>query len=263
MPILNLASNLRLHYLDENPNGKPAVLLLHGLGATGASWHFQFPALTDAGFRVIAPDARGFGQSSYPGKLSIAAMAQDFARVIESLNVAPAHVVGISMGGTLALQLALDYPHLVNKLVLVNTFAHLQVRGISELAYYALRLGLVHTLGLPVQARTVIKRIFPKPDQAELRRALYDQILQANPSAYRAVMRAFTSFNVMNRLNTLRAPTLVVTGDADTTVRLENQFALAQGIPGSRHEIIRGAGHAVTVDSPDAFNQILLEFLRA
>ncbi|MBI5652761.1 MAG: alpha/beta fold hydrolase [Chloroflexi bacterium] len=263
MPILNLDPDLRLHYLDENPNGKTAVLLLHGLGATGASWQLQFPALTSAGFRVIAPDARGFGQSSYPGKLSFAEMANDFARLIESLNSAPAHIVGISMGGVLALQLALDHPRLVNKLVLVNTFAHLQIRGIGAYAYYALRFILVHTLGLPTQARTVTKRIFPRADQTELRRALSAQIIQANPGAYRAVMRALARFNVTARLASLRAPTLVVTGDADTTVRVENQFALAAGIPGSQHAIIPGAGHAVIADSPGAFNQILLEFLRA
>ncbi|CAG1014699.1 3-oxoadipate enol-lactonase [Anaerolineales bacterium] len=261
MPTLNISASVRLHYLDENPDGQPTVLALHGLGATGESWRLQIPALTNVGLRVLAPDARGFGQSTYPGKLSIAEMAADMARLIEALKVAPVSVVGISMGGTLALQLALDCPHLVSKLVLVNTFAHLRIQGLSQYAYYVLRFILVHTLGIPTQARTVTKRIFPHPDQESLRQELYAQIIQANPSAYRAALRALARFDATHRLGTLNVPTLVVTGDADTTVRPENQFNLAAGIRGAQHVIIPGGGHAVTAEKPAEFNRMLIEFL--
>ena len=63
MPICTLSPSLKIHYLDPNPDGAPVVLLLHGLGATGLSWQLQIPALTGAGFRTLAPDARGFGRS--------------------------------------------------------------------------------------------------------------------------------------------------------------------------------------------------------
>ena len=76
MPTLPLSAVLTLHYLDINPHGSPTVLLLHGLGATGGSWELQVPALVRSGFRVLAPDLRGFGQSTYPGQTGIAEMAQ-------------------------------------------------------------------------------------------------------------------------------------------------------------------------------------------
>jgi 3-oxoadipate enol-lactonase len=262
MPFLGLAPRLSIHYEDHNPQGSPAVLLLHGLGVTGSSWQLQIPCLVAAGFRVIAPDARGFGQSTYPGGgISIAGLADDIAALLEATGVSPAHVVGISMGGTLALQLALDRPELVRRLVLVNTFARLRPRKPGVWLYLALRLVLVHTLGLEPQARAVARRIFPSPAQEQLRRTMIAQIMQADPRGYRASMRALARFDVQKRLGEIHIPTLVVTADGDTTILPENQRPLAEMIPGARQVIIPGARHAVIVDQPEAFNRELLNFL--
>ncbi len=262
MPFAELSTGVRIHYLDPNPSGKPAVLLLHGLGAMGESWKLQFPPLTEAGMRPIAPDVRGFGDSSYPGgELTIEVFARDMAELLETLGVAPAHVVGISMGGTIALQLAMDRPELVRKLVLVNTFASLQPKGIGGRLYFLARMLMAHTLGVPTQAKMVAKKLFPRPEQEQLRRDLIAQIERANPKAYRAALSALGKFDVVDRLAEIRAPTLVITGSEDTTVPLENQRVLAERIPGARQVTIQGAGHAVIADSPEAFNEALLAFL--
>lgn len=261
MPDLNLSPNLTLHYLEHHPGGAQTVLLLHGLGATGASWEFQFQPLVEAGFHVLAPDARGFGASSYPGKTSVADMAGDMAALLEHLGASPSHVVGISMGGTLALQLAVDHPGMVKKLVLVNTFASLRPEKISVWLYFAIRFALVHTLGLPAQARAVAQRIFPKADQEELRQALISQILQADPRGYRAAMRALGMFDIRRELSGIRAPTLVITGSSDTTVPLKTQKVLSENIPQASTRLVPDAGHAVIVEKPHIFNQILLDFL--
>ncbi len=127
MPIIQLSPQLALHTIEINPHGSPVVLLLHGLGATGESWGLQFPALQEAGFRVLAPDVRGFGKSTNPkGRLTIRDLARDMALLLNYLQAHPAHIVGISMGGAIALQLTLDYPNLVHRLVLVNTFSRLR-----------------------------------------------------------------------------------------------------------------------------------------
>ncbi len=263
MPSANLSTGVKIHYLDPNPSGEPAVLLLHGLGAMGESWKLQFPPLKEAGMRPVAPDARGFGESSYPGgELSIEVFARDMAELLEMLGVAPAHVVGISMGGTIALQLALDRPDLVRRLVLVNTFANLQPKGVGGRLYFLVRMALTYTVGVPTQAKMVAKKLFPKPEQEQLRQDLISQIVRADPKAYRAALRALSRFDVVSRLPELHVPTLVITGSEDTTVPLENQRVLAERIPGARHNTIRGAGHAVIADSPEAFNEALMSFLR-
>jgi len=83
-----------LHFLDPNPSGHPPVLLLHGLGADGSSWTLQLAALTAAGFRPIAPDAPGFGQSSYDGRgWSIRRIAGQLADLLQGLGAGPVHVV--------------------------------------------------------------------------------------------------------------------------------------------------------------------------
>jgi 3-oxoadipate enol-lactonase len=263
MPEVTLSPGLTIHYLDINPELERVILLLHGLGADGSSWQLQFPALTALGYRILAPDARGFGQSTYPpdSPASIQATARDFARLLEQLGINRVDVVGISMGGTHALALTLDCPELVGRLVLVNTFAHLRPRSLNGWLYYALRFVLVHTLGLEVQARTVAARIFPKPDQAELRSTLIQQVIQADPKAYRAAMRALAKFNVKQRLSEIYAPTLVITGEQDTTVPRDVQQQLAEAIPKARQVHLPGAGHALSVDTPLQFNQILIEFL--
>lgn len=262
MPFHEISSRLRIHYLDENPSGSPAVLLLHGLGADGSSWALQTPALTRAGFRVLAADARGFGKSSYPGgQHTIADMAADMASLLDALQVAPADVIGISMGGTLALELALSYPSLVRRLVLVSTFAHLRPGRWRTRLYLAWRFVLLHLLGLPAQGKFVARRIFPRPDQEALRQQLYTQILQADPGGYRAAMRALARFNVEKRLGEIRHPTLVITGEADTTVPPETQSKLVAGIPNARQVVIPHAGHAVSVEQAEAFNQAALAFL--
>lgn len=264
MPILELAPGHRLHYLDLQPEGSPAVLLLHGLGATCESWYFQFPALTAAGLRLLAPDGRGFGKSTCPdGRGDIASAAGDFARLVEALGAGPLHIVGISMGGTHALQLALDYPHLVRKLVLVNTFSHFRPTRLSSWLFFALRYLLVHTLGLETQAKAVARRLFPGPERESLRAAYIQQVTQADPRGYRAAMRALATFNVSHRLHEIKAPTLVITGENDATIHPLSQAHLAQSIPGARQVVIPNAGHAVIADRPEQFNAALVEFLCA
>lgn len=252
-----------LHYLDPFPSDSPAVLLLHGLGANGSSWTLQFDSLNRAGFRPIAPDMPGFGDSPYDGKgWSISRVAAVLAGFIQEFNIVPSHVVGISMGGTIAQQLTMDFPKWVRKLVLVNTFSVLRPKKLNGWFYFLQRFVLVHSLGLPTQAKFVAGRIFPREDQEVLRDLLIENISKADPRAYRAAMRSLGLFNSSKRLSEIMTPTLVVTGEHDTTVPLENQRLLAERITGAQHVVIPGAGHAVTVDHPEQFNKVLLDFLR-
>lgn len=264
MPFAKLSTSHNIHYLDENSTGKPVVLLLHGLGADCNSWQMQIPELVKAGCRVIVPDAPGFGRSSYvPGGSAISATTRLYRELLEQLHAQSFIPVGISMGGAHALQLALDLPERVKKLVLVNTFSRLQIANPLVLPYYATRLLLVHTLGLPAQARMVVRRIFPNPEQEALRQVFTEQITQADPRAYRATMRALARFNIHKRLGEITCPTLVVSGELDSTVPLKNQMRLVNALPHACHKILPNAGHALTVEQPQAFNRLLLEFIQA
>ncbi|MGZ6346245.1 MAG: alpha/beta fold hydrolase [Anaerolineales bacterium] len=252
----------KLHYLDPNPAGNPAVLLLHGLGADANSWALQIPVLTAAGFRPIAVDMPGFGQSPYDGRgWSIRRVADDAADMVDQLQTGPAHILGLSMGGTVAQKFALDTPHLTRKLVLVSTFAVLRPGNLSGWLYFLQRFFLVSTLGLPAQAKVVAQRVFPDPHNEELRKILVETITRADPRAYRKAMASLGLFNSTKWLGKIDAPTLVVTGEDDTTVNPTRQRMLVDCIPNVRQVVIPKAGHAVPVDQPDRFNEEMLAFL--
>jgi 3-oxoadipate enol-lactonase len=131
----------------------------------------------------------------------------------------------------------------------------------NQWIYFLQRLILVHTVGLEAQAKVVAQRIFPQPEQELTRIALVRTISNANPQAYRAAMRSLATFNVVSRLAEIRKPTLVMTGEKDTTVSYKNQRVLVDRIAGARQMMIPRAGHAASIDNYEMFNQGLIEFL--
>ena len=180
-----------MYFLDPNPKGTKGVLLLHGLGANSSSWSLQFEPLIDCGFRPIAPDMPGFGASPYDGSgWSFKIIASNLANLINDLNLRSVHVVGLSMGGVIAQQFALDYPFLVQKIALVSTFSELRPASFSQWIYFATRAVVVHTTGLASQSKIVSRRVFPEPGQEYLRKVAEEQISSADPRAYRAAMRS-------------------------------------------------------------------------
>ena len=255
-----VCNGIRLNYVDEG-HGDP-ILFLHGLGSCGDDWILQTPVFAGE-YRLIAPDLRGHGRSSKPaGPYSTALFAADVAALLEALGVERAHVVGLSLGGLVAQQLAIDFPRRVRSLTLINTFAHLLSGSVIELARL-LRRGLL-SLALPMErnAHLVARRLFPYPQQAELRRYAAQRLAQNDRAAYRASVAAIRRFDSRRHLGRIAGPALIVTGDRDRTVPFSRQRELAHGIRGARWEIVRDSGHATPIDQPDAFNSLLCAFLQ-
>ena len=262
MPTLRIPSGFDLFYSDLAPDGHPCVILLHGLGATSESWGYQIPSILNQGFRILVPDMRGFGKSPYTGgDHSITDMASDIIEMMNWECIDTAHLVGISMGGAVALQLACDHNSRFEKLVLVNTFARLRPNSIQGWFYFAIRLGMIHILGLPTQARFVASRLFPNPDQEHLRQMFIEQVIQSDPQGYRATMRALMHFNLESQVSNINNDTLVITGAKDFTVPLSVQKFIVDQLSYVRHIVLDEAGHAVTVEKPVQINRILVEFL--
>ncbi len=226
-------------------------------------WTLQFGDLSAAGFRPIAADAPGFGDSRYDGRgWNFQRLAAELATLLGELQTGPAHVVGLSMGGVIAQQFAFDYPDLVRKLALVSTFAVLRPTNLSQWWYFLRRATAVFAFGPAKQAELVARRIFPEPGQAALREMAAAQFAAADPRAYRAAMRSLGLFDSRKKLKQIKAPVLVITGANDSTVSPERQKVLVDGIPGAKQVVIPNAGHAVAIDQAEAFNRALLDFLR-
>jgi pimeloyl-ACP methyl ester carboxylesterase len=249
-----------LHHTRYGATG-PAVVLLHGLGSSSADWPEQRAAL-GTGYRLIAVDLPGHGASPLPaGPLTIERMAADVAALLERLGEAPAHVVGLSLGACVALRLALCAPARVRSLTLVNPFARVQLGGPGDLARLGLRLALLGTAPMSRVAAHVARRLFPWPEQQELYASAVASLAATPRAAYFASMRALARFDARGQLCAIRQPTLVVTGDRDTSVPLAAKLALAAAIPRARLLVVPGSGHATPHDQPQVFNRAVLEFL--
>ena len=258
MPSLPLHS-IDLYYMDTGA-GRP-VVLLHGLGSCSDDWLFQTPVFAPH-FRVIAPDLRGHGHSTQlDGPVDVAMLAADVAGLMDGLGIEHAHIVGLSLGGMVAQQLAIDSAAKVDRLVLTNTFAHLWPTNLPE-TYTLLRRACVSLLlPLHLTARVVAADLFPRPDQSEFRQAVIERIGGNDVRSYRSFVPAIRPFDARFQLDRIKAGTLVVTGDHDNVVPRGCQMQLVRGIPGARWELIKDSGHATPIDQPEAFNRVVLEFL--
>jgi pimeloyl-ACP methyl ester carboxylesterase len=249
----------------EEAGAGSAILLLHGLGSRGQDWLLQMPVFA-ARFHVIAPDLHGHGQTAPRkprGHICIAQMTRDVIGLLDALDVPRAHVVGLSLGGCMAQQLALDFPARVRSLTLINTFARFDPGSPGNAIPLAFRMGILGVLGLPAQAHFVAARLFPKPEQAKLRALAAERIAANDMATYTRLILAIRAFDVTHRLSEIACPTLVIAGDRDTTVPLRAKQFLASHIPGARFELITDSGHATPVDQPEAFNQLVMDFIES
>ncbi|MBI5293515.1 MAG: alpha/beta fold hydrolase [Chloroflexi bacterium] len=252
---------MKLHHSLHSPQFDDTVVLLHGMGSCADDWLLQVPLLATR-YRVVALDARGHGNSPKPpGPYSIPQMADDAVETLDWLGIGAAHVVGLSMGGCTALQLAIAHPSRVRSLVIVNSYARVQPAGWRGALRFLQRAWALTFGSMDEVAEPVAYSMFPKPEQAELRRIAHARIAGNPRGPYRAALMACVTFNALPQLSCVACPTLIVAGDRDLTVALPLKQQLRQGIPGAELRLIPDSGHATPVDQPEPFNRALLEFL--
>jgi 3-oxoadipate enol-lactonase len=240
------------------------LLFLHGIGGNSRNWGAQLVHFAPR-YTAAAWDARGYGESG--GAVDrFEQFADDAAAVIAALG-APAHVVGLSMGGRIALDLVHRYPDHVRSLTLANTSAGSAETAAPEkvAAFLALRLKPLVEDGLtPADIATSIVAGIAGPNISEEgRAALIDSHRRLHKDGYIAAMRAVTGFTAFPDFAQIAVPTLVLTASEDRVAPPAHARLLADTIPGARLVAIAGAGHISNIEAPDAFNTALAEFLDA
>jgi 3-oxoadipate enol-lactonase len=257
-------------YALEQAERPVAVVLLHGLGSSGEDWELQVPALR-AHWPVVTVDLRGHGRSAAMAaggaEFTVEQMAEDVAQVIEHVAAAEgaggegAYVLGLSLGGCVALALAARCPGQVRALVLVNTFARLRLAGLAGLGRLAARAWLLGTRPMPALADYIARGLFPKPEQQALYETARERLGRNGKQAYWAGMRAAGRLDLRPVMGQVRCPTLVVAGDRDRTVPREAAEALRDGIRGARLVVVEDSGHATPIDQAEVFNRVVVKFL--
>ena len=251
-------------YYEVHGDGEP-LLLIMGLGSDMTSWIFQIPEFSKK-YRVIAFDNRGVGRSDAPDvPYSTATMADDTAGLLDALGVDRAHIMGLSMGGMIAQELALRYPKRVKSLVLAATAAipyswsthvlglriRLAQEGVKQETLIALRLSWLFTdkfFDNPEIVRTVtdimLSNPYPQPEQG-----------------YARQFAACTEHDTRERIGKITAPTLVLVGKEDMLLPVKMSEELAAGIPNAELVVLEGGGHGFLIEITNKFNLAVLDFL--
>ncbi len=240
--------------------GEP-LLFIHGLGSSLRDWEKQIDCFAEK-YEVIVFDLRGHGCSGKTiGPYSISLFASDTVALIRFLKLVPVHVVGISLGGMIALELAVSEPELVRSLVVVNSPSEVIVRSLKDRLMVWQRFFIAGVLGMRQMGRFLAGRLFPGPQQGELRRIFIARWAENDPVAYRAAMKAIVGWSVTDRLDQIKCPTLVVAAEYDY-IPLEDKELLAARIDRAELVLVENSRHATPVDRPEEFNRVVADFLR-
>jgi pimeloyl-ACP methyl ester carboxylesterase len=249
-------------YWDAQGQGAP-ILLIMGLGWPSYLWHRTRPVLASR-FRTIALDNRGVGQSDVPpGPYSMALMASDAAAVLDAAGVERAHIFGLSMGGMIAQEFALQYPHRVESLLLGCTAPGGTQAVRAEPT--ATQLLFARDLSPEEFSRAMNPFIYDPgtpQERIEADFALRKQWF-ARPEAYMAQLQAILAWEAYSRVPQINAPTLVIHGESDRLVPPANGKIIAERIPGAKLVMIPHASHILSTDQPDAVHRAVIDFLDA
>lgn len=240
----------------------PLVMMSHSLGCDLALWAFQLEAL-EAHFRLLRYDTRGHGGSqATEGAYTLEQLGSDALSLLDTLGLEKVHWVGISMGGMIGQELALNHPDRILSLSLCDTAANLPPEAQP---LWQERIEAVRTKGLGALVEATLERWFTpaflagNPPQVERIRRQY----LATPAAgFIGCVEAIRGLNYLDRLPEIRIPTLIIVGEDDPGTPVAVSEAIHERIAGSQLVVLPKAAHLSNVEQSQAFNQALLDFLK-
>ena len=254
MPMLEV-NGQELYYVKEGVGSN--IVFIHSMGADFTMWRDQFAAF-EKEFCCIAFDFRGHGGSSYTGAFSVGDLAEDLKAGLDSIGIHETHIVGIAMGGPVALSFAAEWPDMVQSLVIANSFVDL--RGPSKDRIENTRKRLENMSMFEFGKEYALTRLMPDTPQ-DLYTELAEAIAEVEPEAYIDTLRAVLETEVTEALSKVDAPTLVLFGEEDTVTPEHHSVMIRDGIDGAIMKVIAGAGHLSNLDKPDEFNAAVAAFI--
>ena len=257
MPTLRV-NGVDIYY--ESAGSGPPLLLIHGLGSCTADWENQFSHFAKSR-RVISMDVRGHGKSGRPpGPYSVEAFARDAVALLDELNASPADVLGLSMGGMIAFQMAVDSPKAVRSLIVLNSGPAVIFKKLSQHIMIRMRFVIIRLFGMKALGRMISRAVFPEPGQEQFRDRFAATIGANDPTAYKAALAAIIGWSVEDRIPGIRCPVLILSSDMDyTPVDWKRDYT--RKIPGAELAVIESSRHMTPFDQPAALNRVVEDFL--
>jgi pimeloyl-ACP methyl ester carboxylesterase len=261
----------RVNYVDIGSGDEPPMVLVHGLGGQWQNWLENIPRLAQER-RVIAPDLPGFGLSEMPSdRISISGYGQMVDALIEHLEIERADVVGNSMGGFVSSEVAVQFPHRVERLALVSA-AGISSASVSRTPVLAVgRIATALTAYTAARHRAMARRPLTRhlalafvarhPSKFRSDLAWEGFIKGAGKEGFDDALRACVEYDFRDRLPEIQAPTLIVWGEKDSVIPTKDAEEFERLIPDSRKVVMEDTGHVPMAERPAAFNDLLLDFL--
>ncbi len=249
---------------DDQGSGPP-LILIHGFPLSRRMWHPQIKALVSAGFRVITPDLRGFGESDAPeGPYTMELFADDLVGLLDHLGLGAAAFGGMSMGGYILFNLLERYRPRVRAACFITTRANADDEAGKERRLLLAREVL--KFGPQVVADAFEKLLFAEESLAERPKLVGEVYRWMTANDSRGIAGGLLAMRERKDCTPLlvhfAVPSLAIGAEGDKAAPPDNARAIAAGIPGCRLAIIPQAGHMANLENPGAFNAALLEFLR-
>jgi len=233
----------------------PLVLFLHGIRGNRRNWFPQLDTFSEAGFTAAAWDARGYGESDdYDGALQFDHFSGDAMRVVEHFGAKKLHLVGLSMGGRIARNVALRFPERLLSLTLVSTAPGFDALSPDQVRRFVTE----HRNRTP----ETVRRLLGSRARKEAFDELADSLSRVREESYRKTLVASVAQDRDAPIEKIGVATLVIAGDEDKVYPTRIARELAQRIPGAKLVMMRGAGHLPNLERPGRFNEILLDFLK-
>ena len=257
--------DVRLAY-DVHGDGEPLVFV-HGLGYDRFGWG-PMPELLAHDFRVVVLDNRGVGDSDVPdGPYAVAQMADDVVAVLDAAAIESAHVFGVSLGGYIAIELALSHPERVRRLVLCST-APGGPRSHPMPAAGLEAFGRFPTMEREAGLRLMVENSLGEHgvrERPELAEEIFRYRLDRGPTlaGWQSQAYAGATFDAYDRVGAISAPTLVLHGTADNVVDPQNGELLSELVPGARLETIDDRGHLMMWEEGERIAELVREFLES
>jgi 3-oxoadipate enol-lactonase len=248
--------------VDHTGSGE-LLVFLHGIGGNRTNWHDQLPAFGEH-FHAVAWDARGYGGSDdYEGPLTFSDYTHDLARVLDHFGARKAHIVGLSMGGRIAMDFAEKYPDRLLTLTLCDTH-----RGVAHFSdekrreFLRLRKEPLIKGGQPKDiAVPVAKTLIGPKASPEAFQRLVDSLTALHKESYMKSLDATVLSDSHDRLGDIRVPTHVVVGGGDRLTTPEMAQDLVSLIPDATLTVIPEAGHLCNIEEPELFNEAVIGFI--
>lgn len=257
----------RSNYYIEFGEGRP-VLLLHGVSNSGRAWVPQVPALVAAGYRVIVPDHAGHGASArLTAPFGVSHIADDLIVLLEHLGIENLDIVGLSLGGMVALELALRDPAKIGRMIVANSFDKTATEAFAAMAEgWARAFEQPHgaTLRLEQNWPSLVSPAFQAtPEGMRTYQIWHGIAASADGPSLAQVSRGITDFDVSDRISALSMPVLFVAGSLDHMSPPDIGRRMAKQAPHGAFALIEGAAHISNVDSAELFTERMLAFLRS